>query len=367
MPFYIRKSVSVGPFRFNLSSRGMGVSAGIKGLRIGTGPRGNYIRMGRSGLYYRASLGSRSIQPKQQPRVQPSSTTKELSEVETGDILQMVPASAEDILAQINNGLSTLSLWPYPLILGAAGAYYVSSFRDPLLYLCGIISISIFLTLWAIYVDIIRKTVVVMYDLESDVESSYNKFLESFAEAWNCQRIWNIDTSGGTNDWKRNAGATRLLTRTSARMAFGCPSVVKTNINVPCVTGGRQSIYFFPDLILVMDSRKAGAVMYRDFVADWGTTVFIEEDGVPRDSEVVGYTWRYVNKNGGPDKRFNNNRRIPKARYQTLALSSESGLQKLLHLSKVADRSTFDLTLRGVTDMVSRIPAKAEPHGQYHM
>lgn len=57
MGFYIRKSVSAGPFRFNLSHSGLGVSVGVRGFRIGSGPRGNYVHMGRGGLYYRASLG----------------------------------------------------------------------------------------------------------------------------------------------------------------------------------------------------------------------------------------------------------------------------------------------------------------------
>jgi len=60
MGFYIRKAISVGPFRFNLSKSGVGVSAGIKGLRGGTGPRGNYVHMGRGGLYHRKTLPSGS-------------------------------------------------------------------------------------------------------------------------------------------------------------------------------------------------------------------------------------------------------------------------------------------------------------------
>jgi hypothetical protein len=47
MGFYIRKALRVGPLRFNLSKSGIGVSAGIRGLRLGTGPRGNYVHMGR--------------------------------------------------------------------------------------------------------------------------------------------------------------------------------------------------------------------------------------------------------------------------------------------------------------------------------
>ncbi|WP_409245980.1 DUF4236 domain-containing protein [Enterobacter cloacae] len=46
MGFYVKKSIRVGPMRFNLSKSGVGASIGIKGLRIGTGPRGNYIHIG---------------------------------------------------------------------------------------------------------------------------------------------------------------------------------------------------------------------------------------------------------------------------------------------------------------------------------
>ncbi|WP_374727087.1 DUF4236 domain-containing protein [Paraburkholderia caribensis] len=38
-----RKSISAGPFRFNLSDSGIGVSVGVPGFRVGSGPRGNYV------------------------------------------------------------------------------------------------------------------------------------------------------------------------------------------------------------------------------------------------------------------------------------------------------------------------------------
>lgn len=58
MGFYLRKSIRVGPLRFNLSRSGIGVSAGIPGLRVGIGPRGNYVRIGSGILKYRATLPS---------------------------------------------------------------------------------------------------------------------------------------------------------------------------------------------------------------------------------------------------------------------------------------------------------------------
>ena len=58
MGFYVRKSFRAGPIRLNLSKSGLGASIGVKGLRIGSGPRGSYIHAGRGGLYYRQKLGN---------------------------------------------------------------------------------------------------------------------------------------------------------------------------------------------------------------------------------------------------------------------------------------------------------------------
>ena len=69
MGFYVKKSIRVGPMRFNLSKSGVGASIGIKGLRFGTGPRGNYIHIGAGGVYYRASL-SPSMIPQDGKKVQ---------------------------------------------------------------------------------------------------------------------------------------------------------------------------------------------------------------------------------------------------------------------------------------------------------
>ncbi len=55
----IRKSA--GPFRFNLSKSGVDISVGVKGLRLGTGPRGNYVHMRRNGIYCRATLSSEKM------------------------------------------------------------------------------------------------------------------------------------------------------------------------------------------------------------------------------------------------------------------------------------------------------------------
>ncbi len=53
MAFYLRKGLNLGPMRLNLSKSGVGVSGGVKGARVGLGPKGPYVHGGRHGLYYR--------------------------------------------------------------------------------------------------------------------------------------------------------------------------------------------------------------------------------------------------------------------------------------------------------------------------
>jgi hypothetical protein len=191
-----------------------------------------------------------------------------------------------------------------------------------------------------------------MYDLDDHAAATFKSFLGEFEKVASASRIWNIDTAQRTDDLKRNAGAGRLLSRKLARLTQGTPSVVKTNISIPAILGGKQSLYFFPDVALVAQGSTVGAISYDQLVTYWNTTVFIEEEGVPSDGVVVGHTWKFVNKNGSPDRRFNNNRQIPKVQYQQMDLQGAGGFQKTLYISRVEDRSGFDAALRALTGKV---------------
>jgi len=54
--WFFRRSVKVGPLRINFSKSGIGYSFGMRGLRVGRGPRGPYVSGGRYGFYFRQSL-----------------------------------------------------------------------------------------------------------------------------------------------------------------------------------------------------------------------------------------------------------------------------------------------------------------------
>jgi hypothetical protein len=63
---------------------------------------------------------------------------------------------------------------------------------------------------------------------------------------------------------------------------------------------------------------------------------FIEDERVPSDTTIVDHTWRYVNKSGGPDRRFVTNRQIPVCLYRELSLQSEGGLNCKFQFSNPA-------------------------------
>ena len=57
-------------------------------------------------------------------------------------------------------------------------------------------------------------------------------------------------------------------------------------------------------------------------------------------------TWQYVNKNGGPDRRFNNNRQLPIMLYGEVELTTPTGLRWMLQLSRPDVASVMAAALR---------------------
>ena len=73
---------------------------------------------------------------------------------------------------------------------------------------------------------------------------------------------------------------------------------------------------------------------------------FVERNGVPKDAQVVGQTWQYVNKNGTPDQRFKNNKQIPVCLYGQVFLRSSSGLNVELQISNIQNARDFEELIR---------------------
>jgi uncharacterized tellurite resistance protein B-like protein len=89
-----------------------------------------------------------------------------------------------------------------------------------------------------------------------------------------------------------------------------------------------------PDHVLVFDGARMGGINYAklDIATDSETTQARGIAAVPRDAKVVGKTYRFVNNDGTPDRRFNNNTEIPLIEYGVVRLSG-AGLEVSLFVT----------------------------------
>lgn len=341
MGFYIRKSIRVGLLRFNLSKSGIGVSAGIPGFRVGMGPRGNYVHMGRGGVYYRATLPSvRRTQnhagEPERPQFLTSTdpTVGPIEPIDSGSVLMMSDDSAEGLLSELNEKQQRWRFTPACAIFGALLIVAGWNAMLPAAQAASLGALAIGLML-AHQWDVLRKTTVIMYDLDDDRAAEYQHLVKAVQCLAEAQRLWHIDARAVVLDRKYHAGASSELSRRRTSILNNLPPYVRSNIETPALAVGLQTLYFFPDRLLAYASGSVGAVPYSSLKIERTTARFIEGDGVPRDSQVVGRTWRYVNKNGGPDRRFNNNRELPVCEYEAIHFTSSSGLNELLYASRL--------------------------------
>ena len=328
MGFYLRKSFNFGGVRFNLSKSGVGTSVGVKGFRIGSGPRGNYIHMGRKGLFYRAALGTsknKKSNDSQQQNVTNQQTTYEdgllFHEIESKDISQIVDSSSQELVNEINTKIKKIPFWPFALLL---------------LFIPGAGPVLGIIMPFLIYflIDKRRKTTVLFYDIDEAAEASIQKFYDVFQKLMNCSYQWHISAQAQTNDKKYHAGADAIVKRTKIKIEMKAPQYIKTNVQVPSVPVGKQTLYFFPDKIFIFEKKKVSAISYEHLDIEYGNQQFVESETVPKDGKIVDHTWKYVNKSGGPDKRFKDNPEYPIMLYSVLNFSSSSGLNERIQLSK---------------------------------
>lgn len=376
MPFYFRKSVSAGPFRFNFSSGGVGVSVGVRGLRIGTGPRGHYIHAGRNGFYYRASLGRAYARPRH--RLQPENPAPppaqapavDLVEIESANVLALQDETFADLLRELNEKARQARLSVVlPIVIGIIGLGLELVVRNQWGWLVALALPGWLLGRW---LDSYKRTSVLFYDLEGEQQGKYSRLTDAFDHLMACSGKWHIQARGAIHDMmtrKRNAGATSLVNRKDTGLTYSLPAIVKSNVTPPSLRAGRQTLYFFPDVVLVADGNQFGAISYPDLRVEYQPSRFIEDGRVPSDAQVVDHTWQYTNKSGGPDRRFNNNRQFPVCLYDSLHLSSPSGLNESFQYSRTGVAGGLAAAVDDMRTAISTTPAPSPgspvPHGPW--
>ena len=291
MGWRYRKSINLGlGFRINLSKSGIGYSWGFPGYRTtklaNGGTRQTYSIPG-TGISYVEQQGKNSRNTNSETGLY-TGETENFKNIPIDELKNNDP-----ILKKINKVLLLNRLANLLLLLTLLIPLYPGFVLS---FFAGVI----------IKIIIARSNKIgLYYEFDDESRKMFNSLKEVLIILSKSRKIWQVSSSTRVYNTKYNAGAGHNINRNSAYVTSKMPWFIKTNINVYGLSLRNQKMFFTPDRVLVF--RPFGKVFgctYNDMFLGIKTTRFVESERVCNDAEIVDYTWRYANHEGGRDLRF---------------------------------------------------------------
>ena len=191
-----------------------------------------------------------------------------------------------------------------------------------------------------------KRTTQLIYNLSDSAKILQEEVEGALGHLGRSRAIWRLDSQSAITDWKRNAGAAYNVQRERISMRRSTPARVESNIVPLCLDLGKLKLFFLPDQVLYWQRGTFASIDYGDLKVASASTRFVEESVQTSDSQQVGNTWRYVRKDGGPDRRFNNNRQLPIMLYGVVHATSAGGLNLVFHTSRPDSATSFRTTFQ---------------------
>jgi hypothetical protein len=150
---------------------------------------------------------------------------------------------------------------------------------------------------------------------------------------------------------KGNAGASALLDRQELTVARRAPAVLALNFEPVALIGSRRAVYVLPDQLLVEQDGRYASLSLKDVRLVTRTSRFITRS-VPAGVQPVDETWQYVNKSGGPDKRYKDNPRIPVIEVFEIDFHGAGGFQFHTAFTDRTATEQFVNAVRGLQELL---------------
>lgn len=195
--------------------------------------------------------------------------------------------------------------WKYSMTLIVLGIIFLFGATFPI----GILMILVGISLYYYFQKNLKINV--KYEIEEG-QNVYKDFKEVWLRINNCKNIWEIITEKHNNNTKVNAGAERSVDRKLTKFKESkLPYLDIKDEKILKLKLRKKVVLFLIDKILIIEKEKIASVDYKDLEIKLSEQKFVETNNVPRDATIIDYTWKYVNKNGQPDKRYSNNKQLP--------------------------------------------------------
>lgn len=169
-------------------------------------------------------------------------------------------------------------------------------------------------------------------NISGSIEPNDLELYEHHFEAWRLffqsQKTYFITYEQPEMYPKTNAGRTFILGKKKAKFRMGLPKYIKSSSKHFTLYANGHSFIFFPGLQVITFHGQIYAIKNcKIHIKQW-TIDYPELDFAPEDALIAGYTWKYANKNGSPDRRYNNNFSVPICKYGLVEIK-EDGLFSL--------------------------------------
>ncbi len=375
MAWKFRKRLTLFPgFRINLSKSGLSATVGIRGLSVNVGQNGAFLNTGipGTGIYDRKRIGAIPKGVKDQPVITP----------EGNQFTQYLPSGATEIKSFVPELLTSDGFFGLKESIMKAqeekanlkneyhSAKAQHSFSTFLLVISYVLLFGLFIK-WFRNNHITRKQdaidvrkvyenfkLEIDFNLDNQALNEYISLENQFDLLSKSLKIWDVTSTQENDMVKTRSSASSSVTRTPVNFERGQIDYISTKyipLKLNNANGG--SLYIYPGF-LVMPSKMStdfAIIDFRDLRFEHHAQRFIEEEGVPSDSQVLDQTWHYVNKNGSPDKRFSNNYQIPIVRYYEITFKTEKGLNESYQISNPETGQAFAIALEKYSESLQKL------------
>ncbi len=379
MSLSFRRRIRILPgFTINLSKSGLSATVGIRGASVNIGKQGNYLNLGipGTGLYSRSKLGHGG----------PPSSATDSSQV-------IVPPASPDGFRYTESTDHEIKSFN-PELITSEGLYGLKESilharhekadlqKESLLAvkrrkwaLIGVICTH--LLIFGIFVKSIRQNyrvkvtqakvaiqdyenykLSIVFNCDKAALNDLITLRKSFEDLCRSQRIWDVTSSRQTDRIKERTTASQTVGRTLVNFESGKISIVETvDLAYHFRNANGGDLFIYPQFIIVAGSNDSdfGVLDLRHLEVISHHIRFIETEGVPSDSVIVGKSWKYSNKDGSRDKRFGDNYEIPIADYGELWLKSSTGLNECYEFSNAKACDAFAEALQKWIGVLSQM------------
>jgi hypothetical protein len=345
-------------FRLNASKSGLGFSWGFRGFRIGRDAKGRTVRtlsLPGTGVFNRqvistarsratfvtvnsCGVGYQRRTENLEPGLQPENDPQlQLDSVFHVPVSELAASNQSEFVARLNDNVSAFNPGRVLIALSVFALLLVSSnfILGLVLFLLGL-GLGIFIS--KRFAE--SHTDEINFSLDQESAEQFRARQQALSVLSSCARIWVVNTSASNADAKRNAGAYTLISRGPAAVGNLPTKGFKCSLPIPSIRANNIVLHFLPDQILIYTGRY-GSISYAQLLIEVRSTRFSETKPIPGDSRRIDTTWQYVNKSGGPDRRFNNNRQIPVLEYGEVTFRTATGLGIILQTSNSEKAKAF--------------------------